>query len=540
MILLLSAAEAVAQLDPRIAPQELERQVGEGLPFGGAEQVDAVPETGAVLMARLLRFALSDEEGQPLAEEKALREVLQGFTGLPLTEGGLNDITDLIVTYYEEHDRPVVEVFVPDQVLTDGVLRIEVTVGRLGVVGLEKSQFFNDELLAGSVRLERGELLRGSRLEEQQDWLNRNPFRSAQMYAAPGDGFAEADILYSLEERYPLRAYVGYENTGTPAVGRNRWMAGANWGNGFGQDHLLSYQFTMGDSVSAFQAHSVLWEIPLHRHHDFLRFTGAWAEVRSASVSDGILVEAEGTSWQVSAGYGMQLPRWHGFTQEVSFGAEFKTTDNFLVFGGFTPGGGVADVVQARLDYVASRRSEMDAVQLSLSLVGSPGGMSAHNNDEDFAGFRSGADADYFYGRVRAAWVRRLPEAWTLRIGGQAQWAGGALLPIEQLAFGGHDSVRGYDERVALADSGYHLSTEIRTPGIVLPGEALSETRLQLLGFVDHGMGWTDGGGRESFTGVGTGVRLQTGTHGEIRADVGWPLEGGDGPQAHVGVLLSF
>jgi len=35
MILLLSAAEAVAQLDPRIAPQELERRGGEGLPFGG-------------------------------------------------------------------------------------------------------------------------------------------------------------------------------------------------------------------------------------------------------------------------------------------------------------------------------------------------------------------------------------------------------------------------------------------------------------------------------------------------------------------------
>jgi hemolysin activation/secretion protein len=540
ILFLLPTLQVVAQLDPRIAPQELERQEGAGLPFGGEADPSEVVEEGAVLAEQLKGIALSDEAGETLVEEAGLLELLQENLGRSLTEGGLDRITDQIVDYYDRHDQPVVEVFVPEQDLAEGILRVEVTVGRLGVVGLEKSKYFNDELLSRSVRLEQGAVLRTSALQEQQDWLNRNPFRSAQMFAAPGEGFAEADILFSFEERYPLRAYLGYGNTGIPSVGRNRWIAGANWGNGFGQDQLVSYQFTMGDSVSDLQAHSVLWEVPLHKYHHFLRFAGAWAEVNSSSISDGLLVEGEGTTWQVSGAYGAQLPRWHGFAQEVSVGADFKTTDNFLVFGGFSPGGGVVDVVQARLDYLATRRGEKDVVQVDASLVGSPGGLSSNNEDANFESFREGASADYLYGRVKVTWLHQLPDAWTLRLAGQGQLASGKLLPIEQLALGGRDSVRGYDERFALADSGYHLSAEIRTPGIGLPGEALGETRMQLLGFLDHGVGWLDGGGHESLTGVGAGIRLQTGTFGEVRADVGWPLEGGDGPEGHFGVLLSF
>jgi hemolysin activation/secretion protein len=449
-------------------------------------------------------------------------------------------MTDRIVAYYDEHDQPVVEVFVPEQAFEDGVLRMEVTVGRVGVVGLEKTRHFNNDLLARSVRLKQGEVLRSSALQEQQDWLNRNPFRSAQLFAAPGDGFAEADLLFSFEERYPLRAYLGYENTGTPSVGRNRWLGGVNWGDGFGQDQLLSYQFTMGDSVSDFQAHSVLWEVPLHRHHHFLRFAGAWAEVNSESVSEGLLVEGEGTTWQGSGAYGVQLPSWKGFSQELTVGAEFKSTDNFLLFGGMSPGGGEVEVVQARVDYFATRRSERDVVQVAVSAVGSPGGVTSNNTDNNFGMFREGATADYLYGRVKVTWLHQLPESWTLRLSGRAQWAGSRLLPIEQLAFGGRDSVRGYEERIALADSGYQVSTEIRTPGFAVFGTGWGETQAQLLGFVDHGIGWTRGEGQESFTGVGAGIRLQTGSLADVRADVGWPLAGGDGPQGHFGVYLSF
>ena len=58
---------AVEPLDPRIAPKELERQVGEGLPFGGGEEEGGDGgEEGAELLAELRTIELLDEEGKRL------------------------------------------------------------------------------------------------------------------------------------------------------------------------------------------------------------------------------------------------------------------------------------------------------------------------------------------------------------------------------------------------------------------------------------------------------------------------------------------
>ena len=178
-LIVLCAAPAAAQRDPLFAPQELERQPGQALPFGAGGGEEAVAEAGAVLIERLARVALTDESGQPLADEAALQKSLEDFLNRPLTEGGLDRLTDAIVDHYDRTDRPVVEVFVPDQDLAGGVLQVEVTIGRIGATAIGKTRHFNDGLLSGALRLPRGTVLRSSRLEAQQDWFNRNPFRSA-------------------------------------------------------------------------------------------------------------------------------------------------------------------------------------------------------------------------------------------------------------------------------------------------------------------------------------------------------------------------
>ena len=179
---------------------------------------------------------------------------------------------------------------------------------------------------------------------------------------------------------------------------------------------------------------------------------------------------------------------------------------------------------------------------MSAAIVGSPGQLSARNSGENFRQFRSGAEANYLYGRAQAAWTCRLPGAWALRTGGQFQLGTGALLPTEQLAMGGHSSVRGFGEREYLADRGYTVSTEVRAPAMRLPvgGE------VQFLGFLDHGRGWRDEpvqggvGERGTLTSAGAGVRLQLGKYFKLRADLGVPLGGGDGSKAHIGVTGAF
>jgi len=473
-----------------------------------------------------------------------LAKVLAPFMGAPLTESSLDRLIETVLRYYEGEDRPVTDIVVPDQDLTEGTIEMVVVDGVVGSVGMQTGGIFNDELLSGAIHLQRGEILLSSELQRHLDWFNRNPFRPAALYAAPGKNQGEADLVFALSERRAWRVYGGYENSGAEVSGEHRFLTGFNWGDAFGHDTLLSYQFTSAESPEELSAHAVSLEIPFHSRHQFLRLNGSLADISTEGYLAGILVESSGSSWQLGASYGFQFDRWEDFRQEASIGIEFKSSDNFLVYGGILGGSDAGvEVVQFRADYRASRQfGQRGGLAVSAAIVGSPGQLSARNSGENFRQFRSGAEANYLYGRAQAAWTCRLPGTWALRTGGQFQLGTGALLPTEQLAMGGHSSVRGFGEREYLADRGYTVSTEVRAPAMRLPvgGE------VQFLGFVDHGRGWRDEpmqggvGERETLTSAGAGVRLQLGKYLKLRADLGVPLGGGDGSKAHIGVTGAF
>ena len=251
------ALAAQAQFETELAPREVEPEVESGLPFQAAAAAGSA-EGGELLMPRLdrlrLRGAGDDAGGRSASETPAveclgltidnqdeLAQSLAGFLGRPLTTGGLDAVIVRILRHYESNDRPVVEVWAPQQSLADGLLTLEVIEGTIGAVGIETAGVFNDELLGSAIRLDHGGLLRASELQAHLDWYNRNPFRPVALYAAPGIGQGEADLVFSFSERRPWRFYGGYENTGAEVAGENRYFAGVNWGNALGKDHVINY-----------------------------------------------------------------------------------------------------------------------------------------------------------------------------------------------------------------------------------------------------------------------------------------------------------
>ena len=565
LILAYSGGNLSAQDGSELAPRVPEAQTEGRLPFGKREAVAPVEiDNPVVLVPNLTRIKLTGSRGVPATELKSpefpgkgrieavgltvdlggLAKALGSFMGSPLTESGLDRMIETILLYYESEDRPVTDIVVPDQDLTAGTIKIVVVDGLVGSVGMQTGGIFNDELLSGAIHLRRGEILLSSELQRHLDWFNRNPFRPAALYAAPGQAVGEADLVFALSERRPWRVYGGYENSGAEVSGEHRFLTGFNWGDAFGHDTLLSYQFTSAESPGELSAHALSLEIPFHSRHQFLRLNGSLADISTEGYLAGILVESSGSSWQLGASYGFQFNRWEDFRQEASIGIEFKSSDNFLVYGGVLGGSGAGvEVVQFRAAYRASRQfGQRGGLAVSAAVVGSPGQLSARNSDENFMQFRPGAEARYLYARAQAAWTRRLPGSWALRARGQFQLGTGALLPTEQLAMGGHASVRGFGERDYLADRGYLLSAELRAPAMGLPVGC----EVQFLGFLDHGAGWRDepvlgvAGEREALTSVGAGLRLQLGKYFKLRADLGAPVGGGEGSRAHIGVTGSF
>jgi hemolysin activation/secretion protein len=97
----------------------------------------------------------------------------------------------------------------------------------------------------------------------------------------------------------------------------------------------------------------------------------------------------------------------------------------------------------------------------------------------------SGPDSRFTAWLGQFQWVKLLGERGDqLRFRADVQYTNDALLPVEQYAVGGLDSVRGYRAFQLLRDKGYTASVEYRIPVFSNP---IGERNLQFAAYVDTG-----------------------------------------------------
>ncbi|MBP2232622.1 hemolysin activation/secretion protein [Azospirillum agricola] len=558
LLLGLSAGPAGAQDWERVAPKELPPNPpaeapalpapGPALPPGDQLVTPALKGLLFVPGGAMVKRGGTDvggvaSVGLDLLDDPAFRALLEPYLGKPLTFDGLNAISRATVLWFREHDRPLVDVVVPEQDVTSGSVQIAVVEFRVGSVAAEGNQWFSDGLLLSQVRAKPGDRIRASELLDDIDWLNRNPFRHTDLVYQRGQEAGTSDVVLRTADRVPVRVFAGYENTGTAATGRDRLFAGFNWGNAFLADQQISYQLSVspdtldrglrgpsGDPRSV--THAGSWSIPLPWRHT-LTFFGSYTETRP-DLGSGF--DQTGRSSQLSARYAVPLPKWTldagTLRQGVQVGVDWKRSNNNLDFGGTSVFRSSTDIAQAVAAYDASLADGWGATALNASLVYSPGGIGGHNSDDVFRTSRAGADARYGYARVGLDRVTRLPEdlSWIVRAQGQISSAN--LLSSEQLSLGGSASVRGYAESEVLGDQGILLSTELRSPEVSLArlfGERDLGDSLQGLVFADYGVvsqrHRVAGDDRHTvLASVGPGLRYSLPPYATLKLDWGFQL----------------
>ncbi|WP_376964461.1 ShlB/FhaC/HecB family hemolysin secretion/activation protein [Azospirillum sp. A26] len=554
LALLLAAAPAAAQDWERVAPKQPPANPPAEAPALPAPP-PAVPAGDSVVTADLkgllfvpagsdVRRGGSDRRGVAAAgldipDDPAFRAALASRLGRPLTLDGLNDIVRTTVLWFREHDRPLVDVVVPEQDVTSGTVQIVVVEFRVGAVAAEGNRWFSDDLLTSQIRTRPGDRVRASTMLEDIDWLNRNPFRHTDLVYQRGAEPGTTDVVLRTADRFPVRVFGGYENTGTAATGRDRLFAGFNWGNAFWADQQISYQISAspdlldrglrgpgGDPRSV--THAGSWFVPLPWRHTLTVF-GSYTETHP-DLGSGF--GQTGRSSQISARYAVPLPNLGTIRHELQGGVDWKRSNNNLDFGGSSVFRSSTDIAQAVLAYSASRPDESGATALNASLFHSPGGIGDRNSNRVFRTSRAGADARYSYARLGVDRLTRLPADLSWLVRGQAQLSSGNLLPSEQLSLGGNASVRGYAESEVLGDQGLLLSTELRSPETSLAqlfGERDLGDSLQGLVFADYGVASQRhrqaGDDRHTVVlGVGPGLRYSLPPYVTLKLDWGFQL----------------
>jgi hemolysin activation/secretion protein len=567
----LAQAQSQDQSFQPVAPKQPEK-TGEGKVVNEAAKPVSGHADSEVLVGRLKGiFLLSDpkqvrhdgvtspravEPGDvTLAKSPDFDAVVQPYIGQPVTMKSLAELTRSIVAFFRDNDRPVVNVFVPEQSITSGFVQVVVVVSRVEKVEATGARWFSNQDLRAEVGLRPGDPISSSQLNSDLSWINRNPFLQSDVLMAPGNAPGTTDLLLRTQDRFPLRVYAGFEDSGNQYTGNDRILTGFNYGNLFGIGQQLSYQFTTGTDVNKFTAHSGTYVIPLPWRHQ-LTFFGSYSD---SSTNLGPDLSTSGVNWQISGRYEIPLPGTEHFTESVTGGFDFKRSNDNLIFGVATVSNVFTDVDQFVLSYQASAQDDYGSTSGSATGFWSPGGLSKYDRDIDYMGTRGGARTNYAYGQLTLNRVTRLPLDFTWTVRGEVQESDANLLPSEQWGLGGYATVRGYDERVVNGDNGFLVSTEVATPPVSIGeffGLKAIKDQLQFLGFVDYGgtslhqVTPADVNPNNNLFSVGPGLRYVINPYISIRFDYGFQLintgiadtgfESRHHSRAHLGVLVSY
>ena len=453
----------------------------------------------------------------------------------PLTFGRLAEIRRAVVEHYRAAGKPLVDVFVPEQDVSSGVVRIDIAEFRLGRVQARGNNYFSSRLLEREMPLEPGGPILQSAVSSGLAVLNANPYRRVDVVYAPGEVTNTTDVMLQTEDRLPLRVNAGYDNEGVPELGRDRFFAGLGYGNLFGLDQQIAYQFTASNDFfsgnpdiegrpnrARFMAHALSYTAPLP-WLDSIELFGVYAQ-STPRLPDTF--GQTGISAQLSFRYDLRLPTINDATQLLQIGYDFKRSNNDLEFGGAQVFNSNTHIHQFVLLYDISKPTEAGSAHAAATLVASPGRLDNSNNDAAFNTARQGATPRYMYMQLTASRATALGAGFTLITNGTFQWTPNTLLPSEEMGLGGESSVRGYDPYVVLGDRGWNIQTEVRTPAVSL---GTSNAVLQPFVFFDAGRVWTtiDQPAENNpglLAGVGAGVRLQWSRFLDFRCVYGAPL----------------
>jgi len=451
------------------------------------------------------------------------------YLGKPVTMKLLDEINQEVVRYYRDHDISVVDSFMPQgQDITEGTLHVVVLTGKLDKIRVEGAHYFNEARMVSQLRLKVDETLSTDTMRDDLKWLNNNPYRKVNIVLERGKTTGKTNVVLKVEDRLPVRVYAGVEDSGTRLVDTNRWLTGFNWGNVFGWEHQLAYQYTSSFKYGKLKSHSLNYLAPLPWRHT-LTFSGAHSTARPDTTASGF--NLSGRSWQLSGRYQIPLDS-EKLRQQISFGVDFKRSNNDLEFGSLRVFNNFTNIVQFVADYQAGLEDSLGYTSLETVLNYSPGELGKDNTDQAYNASRAGASSDYFYSHINLDRVTRLPGKFSLVQDLKLQWANTNLLANEQLGVSGYQSVRGYDDYQFTGDRGVVLRNEIRTPSqsiMQLTRHPGYQDSFQLLAFLDYGyieyVNELPGESGTDLMSAGLGIRYAFEPYISLRADYGIQLK---------------
>lgn len=467
--------------------------------------------------------------GNTLLTPTKVNEQLAGFSGDKRRFSDIEAARRALEALYLQAGYSTVQVTLPEQEISSGVIRLVVREMKLGSVTLLSAGHHDlDNVRASLPGLVEGQVPNTIAVAESLRLANDNPSKQTQLLFKPDPANNRVDAVLRLEDEKPWKAFLSLDNTGNSDTGNTRLSLGYQHANLFNRDHVVTLQYiTSVEKPQDVSIYGFGYRWPLYDRADAIDLYAGYSDVNSGTVAGLFNVSGKGTI--VGARYTHPFIKTSEIEHKLAAGIDYRAYENNIDQSGVALGSSVT-VHPISLTWSSLRKS--DSTQLNgyaTWLHNLPGG--SQGQDADFAMARSGAAASYQLFRLGANASQQFAGDWQWRLALDAQYTREPLVPGEQFGLGGQDSVRGFAERAVSGDRGWRTGLEVFTPE--MGGKTgIDGARLRFSVFVEGGQvhrlqslpGETTD---ESIASVGFGMRFGIAKSLSIRLDYGHVIHGG-------------
>ncbi|MGY1411068.1 ShlB/FhaC/HecB family hemolysin secretion/activation protein [Luteimonas sp. A611] len=481
------------------------------------------------------RRGITPASMQALLDER-FRTLAGGAAEITLDFDQLQDVATEVTAAYRKAGFVVATAYIPVQTVgADGVVALDVLEGRLGRVLVEGNRRVRSSAIAAPARRLEGRSLHRDEVDTALLTMRDLPGVGTSAVLQPGLAQGETDmVITATEEARPYSVTLGASNHGTELTGRYRGQVGLTYRNALGLGDVISAGYVHGFSPEQSTSAYLGWTVPVHAV-DGLSLAASYSrsemEVASGPFAalglTGPTTNAQlGVDWKF---HNRPLLQMHGTLRLVREHSQLQAL-------GFTLSDQEFDVLDAGfvLRHVARRSRGVNLVQANVRHA-----LADRSLDPDLV--TPARDSDWTLLRVSLARMQYLTPSQRLFGRLYGQYTSDVLVPMEQIALGGPDSIRSLPVSDALGDLGYQATLEyqVDAPGF---GDVASpfggrpwRELLQFEVFVDHGRVMASDGGlspaqARSYHGAGAGLQFRLPHfHGlELRLAAAVPVGGTD------------
>lgn len=523
---------------------------------------------GQETLAQDTRFDIKrfQVEGNSLLPQDLVEQILIPFIGTQKVYGDVQKALEALEGEYRRMGYGTVQVYVPEQELTDGVVKLQVSEGVVGKVTITGNKNFSEANIRSSLpHVREGTAPNMRMLSENVQLANENPAKQVEVTLGVSEEEGKVDVKVEVKEEHPERMYLTLDNTGTTASGKHRVGISYQNANVSDSDQVATFAYMtaldppggmkiLGSRVMPWHEKkgvkvdifSLGYRMPLYSIGDSIDFiygnSSTDTPATSPTLGTGLGINGKGEVFGLR--YNHIFPRAGEFSSKLVAGLDYKYMNSRCSIAGNPVAFGTAGCTPhtfrpVSLIYSGQWQKPGEVIDFNVGVthhlfpMGSvftytPAAPATTGGTDRYSAASGYLTKDQFsYVRFGGSYATAVLGDWLARIAATGQYAQNALPAGERLGLAGASAVRGFLERAVASDRGWYANFEMYSPEMAasfdLPGS------LKWVAFFDSAQGFNLNPSYNQSVGIaslGVGFRYSLNKDITARFDVARVMDG--------------